>query len=438
MAEKVSLEVEGWTADQEKERLFRFIDAVEVQSLEKKFIPKNTDSSTKWALSNFLSWRDKRNAVHPGNQVPPDLLVCSDATVLSKWLTLYVAETRKRDGGQYPPKSIYSLLTGLLRHMRCRNVSCPNFLDTGNPKFASFHNALDNVFRQLRSKGVGAEARQTEALSKEDEEALWKSGVLGYSSPKHLLRTVFFLNGKNFCLRGGAEQRDLKISQLKRLTDPPMYVYTENHSKNRAGGLTQMRIKNKTVPIVAVPESGDRCYVAVLDAYLAKLPTAAFEKDNFYVQPAMSYDASKPWFTANPIGRNTLNNMVKEICRDGEIAGEKTNHSLRATGESTLFQAGVPEKIIQERSGHLSLNGLRQYQRTTLGQQEVVSKLLTSNLTVEKKVVVAQPTPVPSMNFYSCSVVLYNNCNGPPPQAPCLPLLETESCIEKTQQELDI
>ena len=58
-------------------------------------------------------------------------------------------------------------------------------------------------------------------------------------------------------------------------------------------------------------------HVAVLDAFLTKLITAAFEKDNCYVQPAMSNDPSKPWFTANPIGRNTLNNMVKEIYSDG-------------------------------------------------------------------------------------------------------------------------
>lgn len=39
--------------------------------------------------------------------------------------------------------------------------------------------------------------------------------------------------------------------------------------------------------------------------------------------------------------------MVKDICSKGKITGNKTNHSLRATGVSELFQAGVPEKLIQ-------------------------------------------------------------------------------------------
>ena len=37
----------------------------------------------------------------------------------------------------------------------------------------------------------------------------------------------------------------------------------------------------------------------------------------------------------------------------------KTNHSLRATAASELFCANVPEKLIQERTGHKSLQALR-------------------------------------------------------------------------------
>lgn len=39
--------------------------------------------------------------------------------------------------------------------------------------------------------------------------------------------------------------------------------------------------------------------------------------------------------------------------------------------------------MIQERSGHLSLAGLCQYQRTTIGQGEEVSKVLTAGLAFE-------------------------------------------------------
>ena len=357
---------------------FEFLDDAKSEALTKKFV--QTEKSTQWALSTFISWRDKRNqcfSEEPEKQVPLDILGSTNSVAICKWFTFFVAEVRKKDGTEYPPKTLYLLLTGILRHMRSRNAVCPNFLDTQDPSFASFHNALDNVLRDLRVRGIGAERRQTETFSKDDEEKLWNSGVLGSNNPKPLLRAVFYLNGRNFCLRGGEEQRNLKI-QLQRLRNPDRYVYTENASKNRYGGLKQMRVKNKSVPILAVPESGSRCHVYILDTYLGKLSPEALEKDNFYVQPVASFDVSKLWYTAKAIGKNTLAKMVKEICVDASICGRKTNHSLRATGVSDLFQAGVPDKIIKERSGHLSMDGLHQYQRTTSEQEENVLKVLAS------------------------------------------------------------
>ena len=37
------------------------------------------------------------------------------------------------------------------------------------------------------------------------------------------------------------------------------------------------------------------------------------------------------------------------------ILGNKTNHSLRAYSATKLYNAGVPEKVIQDRTGHRSL-----------------------------------------------------------------------------------
>ena len=49
-------------------------------------------------------------------------------------------------------------------------------------------------------------------------------------------------------------------------------------------------------------------------------------------------------------GEHKLARMVKEIfCKIG-VTG-KTNNSSRATGASTLFEANVPEKLIQDKLG---------------------------------------------------------------------------------------
>ena len=84
------------------------------------------------------------------------------------------------------------------------------------------------------------------------------------------------------------------------------------------------------------------------------------------------------WFTTTAVGKNTLAEMLKDVCIDAGIGGNKTNHSLLATGETKLYQVGVPKKVIQERTGHLSLTGLRQYRRTNNKQHEATSHIFAA------------------------------------------------------------
>ena len=104
----------------------------------------------------------------------------------------------------------------------------------------------------------------------------------------------------------------------------------------------------------------------------------------------------------------------------------KTNHSLRVTGASSLFDAGVPEKIIQQSTGHRSIDGLRVYERVTEEQNAAVSKILTSkdvsSFAIKMKEPSAQLSKA-SFNDQSCPGSFdpqYNNCqvniyNGPLP-----------------------
>ena len=72
-----------------------------------------------------------------------------------------------------------------------------------------------------------------------------------------------------------------------------------------------------------------------------------------------------------------------------EEAGTKsryTNHSLRATPTTCLFNLDVPEKIIQDKSGHRSLTGLRAYEKVTVEQEHNVTRILSAIDTDERKI----------------------------------------------------
>ena len=139
-----------------------------------------------------------------------------------------MVEAKKATGEHYPPSSLHQLLCGLLRHMREINPNCPNFLDKKDVRFQQFHHSLDVHFNKLHSSGIGRQVNHAEVISKQEENKLWESGVLGDSDPKSLQNAVFYMVGKMLCLRGGVEHRSLKLSQFQRKSQPDHYVYVEN------------------------------------------------------------------------------------------------------------------------------------------------------------------------------------------------------------------
>ena len=80
---------------------------------------------------------------------------------------------------------------------------------------------------------------------------------------------------------------------------------------------------------------------------------------------------------------NSTTPNPNDMCLKAGVEGKKTNHSLRATSatqmyQSGVYQSGVPEKVIQERTGHRSLKALRCYKRTNEAQHQAVSSVLAA------------------------------------------------------------
>lgn len=398
---------------------FGSVSSAELEDMAQFKMPKNSAQASKWAIKNLADWAEEYNRRNPDNPCPAEILSssCDSKELLNKWLCVFVSETRSKSGQPYSPKSIYALLCGILRQMRAENPKYPNFLENSDPEFSSFSRTLDNLFKSLRSKGVGATASATASVSAEEEELLWSSGVLNTKNPKGLLRATFFVIGKSFCLRGGQEHRQLKLSQLERLHDPDRYVYYEHASKNKQRGTRQLRLDHKRVSIVANKAAKERCPVFILDTYIGMLPEEAKKNDLFYCRAIQNVAKDGPWYSAVPIGRNILQNMFRTICEEAGVSGRKSNHSLRVLGATTLFAAGVPERVIQARTGHASLDALRKYERVSKKQDEAVSKILTGTSENYSEAVMQDPSTSSSVVAKSDSTgvsagasVVYKDC----------------------------
>ena len=114
--------------------------------------------------------------------------------------------------------------------------------------------------------------------------------------------------------------------------------------------------------------------------YLSKVPAGVQSHGgSFYLTPLrFTPTGAKPWYLDTPLLLKRLQSLLKQMCSEANVKGNFTNHSLRATGATTLFASDVPESLIQKQTGHKSLEALRMYERVTT-QQQTMSTILASD-----------------------------------------------------------
>ncbi len=100
-----------------------------------------------------------------------------------------------------------------------------------------------------------------------------------------------------------------------------------------------------------------------------------------------------------PVGHNTLQLTVPRLCSSAGIEGYKTNHSLRVTAATRLYQAGVDEQLIMKRTGHRSIMSirlatrLRLYKRVSDIQEQAVSAILQHDSSATSTITTATSVP---------------------------------------------
>ena len=72
-----------------KEKRWDFVDESKQKELGERFVAKNIAINTKWAVANFIAWKEARNTQFESEKdklIMVNILEESDPTVVSKWL----------------------------------------------------------------------------------------------------------------------------------------------------------------------------------------------------------------------------------------------------------------------------------------------------------------------------------------------------------------
>ena len=136
-----------------------------------------------------------------------------------------------------PAGSLKKMQAALDCHLKEKDCS---FSNIKNREVFSFRKVLQRNVRKLRNEGEGKLPNKPRSLTREEGEALWKSGQLGNSSPRSLLNTIWRLISQHFGLRGCQEHYTMNVEDFtlkKDDTGNEFSIFTESSTKTWHGGL---------------------------------------------------------------------------------------------------------------------------------------------------------------------------------------------------------
>ena len=108
---------------------------------------------------------------------------------------------------------------------------------------------------------------------------------------------------------------------------------------------------------------------------------AAIESGTFYRRPLAGNGSDEQVrYGQQPVGINMLATYMSEIAKRGGLQGNFTNHSGKRTCATELYDAGVDEQEIMERTGHRSVKSVRAYKRRTPAVEKRASDALNPEM----------------------------------------------------------
>ena len=86
---------------------FKSVADDKLEKMKKLFVPKNTEQSSKWALTNLQEWYEDYNGRNSDSKCPGEVVTafCSP-DVLAKWMCVFMTETRSKSEKEYVPSPL--------------------------------------------------------------------------------------------------------------------------------------------------------------------------------------------------------------------------------------------------------------------------------------------------------------------------------------------
>ncbi len=209
---------------------------------------------------------------------------------------------------------------------------------------------------------IAQKVKRSEPISITDKEEIWDFGILGEESADSLCNTVMYLIGLTFALRGGKKHRALRnphfdpqtVVKMSDKSGMKYLVYTEDLvTKMNQGGLSGRKMKPKVVKAFG-NLNPQHDLVHLYQKYVNLCPPEP--KSNVLYKYSLCKANQRPcqWYSDKPVGINTISKCISNLMKQAGKKGNFINHSLHVTAATRMFEGGIEEQLVKEKTGHKS------------------------------------------------------------------------------------
>ena len=322
-------------------------------------------------LESFLKTKNEQRKIE---EIP--------AVELNQYISQFIIAVRTKDGNEYEPTSLRSLVASFERYLKRKNYPSSIINDL---VFDQTMKTLKSKQKLLKKQGRGNKPNASVALTNEEIQTLYEKKLLGTSSPEALLNTLWLNNCLHFGLRGCKEHRDMCWGDVKlhQTANGKEYLeFNERQTKTRTGSDS---LDIRTVPPkMFATDAGEKDPVEIYKVFSQKRPEQMnYDDAPFYLAPNKFKDTgsfeTKAWFKCGAVGVNKLNSLMKTMAAKAGIENSRLrNHSGRKTMVQTLCEQDVPPTQIAQLSGHKNLKSIENYSSVSTRQQMYMSNVLSS------------------------------------------------------------
>ena len=345
----------------------------ELENMVRQAEQKGTVRQTKWAVKKFEDWMTKRKVEVNMREVEP--------AALSGILKRFYGEVRGMQGSDLSPSTLVGIRAGLQRHMS--DLRSDGMDITKDPAFSPANKVFKAKCRLYSLKG-GPKVQHKEQIAARDLEKIneYLGGQTITKDPRQLQQAVWFIIAFNMGCRGREIYRQLKKQSFGFHTDDMGQEYCELQQsvveKNHTGGAHAEEQYDLNTRIYDT-QVGGRSALSLLRLYISKLhPDCEWMFQQSRPRPGQD---DLTWYKKEPLGVNTLGDMMPRISASAGLSRRYTNHCVRSTTVGVLFHAGVQTQSIMARTGHRSVESLQHYVgMTTSSERRHEARLLESAL----------------------------------------------------------